>query len=146
MKKGFTLIELLITMVLVAVLATVALTKYTAALERGRAVQAIAILRDISDAANAQYVLNDNQYPNANQIEYDTIRKKGFSEPEIGIDKDGTLFVHIDRDDKSYRLVAHSIGGDLASISCMVLPNSDEAADFCATLGFTPTAAGYLLK
>ncbi len=63
MKKGFTLIELLIVIVIVGVLVTTALPRYRAAMERGRAQEAIANLKEASDAINLQYVRHENQYP-----------------------------------------------------------------------------------
>lgn len=142
MKKGFTLIELLITMVLVAVLATVALTKYTATLERGRATQAIAVLRDISDAANAQYILNNNQYPAANTIQWDSIRIKNFSVNEISlVTSANTATVSIDRDDDSYTLTATNVGGELTKISCTDNNNGKD----CLAIGMISNGSEYIL-
>ena len=62
MKKGFTLIELLIVMVLVGILVTIALPKYRASMERGRATEGITNLKAASDAVNAQYIIDGNQY------------------------------------------------------------------------------------
>ena len=62
MKKGFTLIELLIVMVIVGTLVAIALPKYQAALERGRAQEAFANLKAASELINTYYVLSDNDY------------------------------------------------------------------------------------
>lgn len=62
MKKGFTLIELLIIMVIVAILVTMALPRYKAAMEKGRGLEGIAAGAAISDAINLYYVKNYNSY------------------------------------------------------------------------------------
>ena len=133
MRKGFTLIELLITMVLVAVLATVALTKYTTTLERGRATQAFAVLRDISEAWNAQYVLNNNQYPAANTVQWDSIRIKYFGNPNLTLNGSSTVAtVSIAREKGAYILTATNRNGELAEIECTAID-----AKNCLAIGTT---------
>jgi len=154
MRKGFTLIELLITMVLVAVLATVALTKYISTLERTRAAQAIAILKDISDGWNAEYVLNGNEYPQLtadspikdNKWSKDTIRSKYFSTPSITPQGERRLEVSIERVGTShdYVLTAVNEAGEFAYIWCKDHANGDD----CKEAGFTEldnTIGGYIL-
>lgn len=147
MKRGFTLIELLITMVLVAVLATVALTKYSTTLERGRAMQAIAVLRDISDAWNAQYILDNNTYPNsttnpdvANKWNADTIRIKHFGEPNVVL-QTTLATISITRDDGSYTLTATNVGGELTKISCTDTNNGKD----CLAIGMISNGSEYIL-
>ncbi|MBQ7908998.1 MAG: prepilin-type N-terminal cleavage/methylation domain-containing protein [Elusimicrobiaceae bacterium] len=62
MKKGFTLIELLIVMVVVAVLVTLAASKYKIAMEKGRGLEGIHNAQAISDALNAFYIQDGNTY------------------------------------------------------------------------------------
>lgn len=87
MKKGFTLVELLIVIVIVSVLATVALPKYRASLERGRSLEAISNLKAVSDYINTRYEI-DGTYPNS--IEDDSgeslagiTRNTRFSKPDL---------------------------------------------------------------
>lgn len=147
MRKGFTLIELLITMVLVAVLATIAVTKYVSTLERGRAIQAIAVLRDVSDAANAKYAL-DSQYPSGNELTWDTIKVKYFYAPTYDrtttYTTNDTVTATTVREGNIYRLVATSIDGELVRIAC----DSQEDRKYCLEAGFEwdRAANAYILK
>ena len=85
MKKGFTLVELLIVMVIVGVLVTVALPKYRASMERGRATEGITNLKAASDWINTQYILHDGTYPD----------NMGFL--EINGEESQTVFGHASR-------------------------------------------------
>lgn len=49
MKKGFTLIELLVVVLIIGVLASVALPLYEKAVERGRAAEAVVVMKRICD-------------------------------------------------------------------------------------------------
>ena len=123
MKKGFTLIELLIVMVIVGVLVTIALPKYYASMERGRAVEGINNLRAISDAANAQYLLNGNAYPNflfssSAQDVADITKSQYFGAPQI-TGTSSELRVLSVRLDDSYHLLAYNSGGKLMYIQCV---------------------------
>lgn len=62
MKKGFTLVELLIVMVVVSVLATLAVSKYKVAMEKGRGLEGLHNAAAISDALNAFYIKDGNVY------------------------------------------------------------------------------------
>ncbi|MBR3604026.1 MAG: type II secretion system protein [Elusimicrobiaceae bacterium] len=62
MKKGFTLVELLIVMVVVSVLATLAVSKYKVAMEKGRGLEGLHNAAAISDALNAFYIQDGNVY------------------------------------------------------------------------------------
>lgn len=141
MRKGFTLVELLITMVLVAVLATVALTQYTTTLERGRAAQAITILRDISDTWNAQYILNNNAYPAISEFNYDTFRTNYFSNPTLTL-TGTTATVSVTRSgNNGYTLTATNTEGELTEITC-----SGGATGDCSKIGMTLKNNKYVLE
>lgn len=62
MKKGFTLVELLMVMVIVSILVTVALPAYKVSMERGRALEGMANIAAVAEAANVFYIRNGNSY------------------------------------------------------------------------------------
>ena len=148
MRKGFTLIELLITMVLVAVLATVALTKYVSTLERGRAAQVLSILKDVSDAWNAEYVLNGNKYPplaveegeegqyvSGTKWNRDTIPTQYFDILSAAtFSNSQELTVTAGRKGShDYKLIAVNISGEFSYFRCTDHQNGKD----CAEAGFT---------
>lgn len=141
MKKGFTLIELLIVMVVVAVLVSVALPKYYASMERGRSVEGINNLRAVSDAANAQYILNGNSYPsflfssNAQNVA-DITKSQYFTTPTIS-GASNALYVASGRTDGSYALRAFNSQGELQYIQC------SGPADVCLNIGMELSGGMY---
>lgn len=56
MKKGFTLLELIIVIIILGVLATSGFTQYTKVIEKGRTVEAKAVLGTIRTAQQAYYL------------------------------------------------------------------------------------------
>ena len=54
-KTGFTLIEVLIVVIIVAVLSSVAMPKYSRSVERSRATEAIGMVQQVDDAIYAYY-------------------------------------------------------------------------------------------
>lgn len=134
MKKGFTLVELMMVMVLVGILVAVALPKYTASLERSRAVEGITLLKDVSDYLNTHYVMNGSQYTAVAFEQIDTIKQKNFYEPEISIDNDSSPKAAVvqaeRRDDQGwdYTLIAHNENGELKKITCTgYIPDCEKA-------------------
>ena len=55
-KSGFTLVEMLIVVLIIAILSSVALPKYTRSVERARAMEAVALLQQIDAAVYAYYI------------------------------------------------------------------------------------------
>ena len=154
MKKGFTLIELLIVMVIVGTLVTLALPKYQAALERGRAQEGLANLKAASDLLNANYVLNGNSYEGLRAkltttggyfINKDEFAKpRYFSEPRWLLsevtERHERIAVHRDGE---YTLTARNLKGELKDILCV---NTEEG--LCETIGmeWNPSLEAYQMR
>ena len=154
MKKGFTLIELLIVMVIVGTLVTLALPKYQAALERGRAQEGLANLKAASDLINANYVLNGNSYDglraklvntNGTFINTDEFAKpRYFSEPRWLVKDIAERYERIVvQRDGEYTLTARSLNGELKDILCT---NFEEG--LCETIGmeWNPSLEAYQMR
>lgn len=120
MKKGFTLIELLIVMVLVGILVTIALPKYRASMERGRATEGITNLKAASDAVNAQYIIDGNQYVTGNlsNTEGDYTKPQYFTTPVLSSSSSSVVEFTTTREGNSYTLTAHNENGTLLYITC----------------------------
>ena len=134
MKKGFTLIELLIVMVIVGVLVAVALPQYNRSIERGRALEGIASLREATDYVNAQYILRDFSYPSSvSSGQVDLLQNKYFNAPTISI-SNGAVTVTLQRDTSSgwsYSLYSTSAGGEITGSGC----TNGTTEDVCTLLG-----------
>ena len=162
MKKGFTLVELLIVMVIVGILVTVALPKYRATMERGRAAEAIANLKIASDWINAKYVLNGNSYPsNENMLTVEVSMTSGsgstsssgsrsvigaasrsvyFTKPEFTTCS-GYKCIKTERKQGStvyYTLTAYNQDGELKKITC-----TGTEKELCKTFGMTLSGSAY---
>ena len=141
MKTGFTLIESLIVMVIVGVLVTVSLPKYRASMERGRATEGINNVRAISDAVNAEYVMNENSYSlagltdsNGNVTGVDMTKRVNFSTPKMTLSS-GTVTVTTTRTG-SYTLTETTQNGELISIECT------GDAETCQNIGMEKNSSG----
>lgn len=133
MKKGFTLIELLIVMVIVGTLVTVALPKYQASLERGRAQEAFANLKAASDFLNTQYVLNGNSYSGLRAkllnndgtfADRDEFTKSRFFSAPVWDRNDANpgdahQIIIVVREGNEYWLTARNLAGELKEITCV---------------------------
>lgn len=137
MKKGFTLVELMMVMVIVGILVVIALPKYNEALERSRALEGINVLKAVSDAINAQYVLDGNQYKSQNLSRIDRPRSKYFSTPSYT--GDGHNQIMVTREEWGYTLTAQNSNGVLDRIICM----DNNAGDDCRTIGITSGYGSY---
>ena len=138
LKKGFTLIELLIVMVIVAILVTIALPQYKVAMEKGRVLEALHNAQGLSDAANAYYVQNGNNYGGDNACAYaarlapttnsvDAARARMFkpltaenSWCTYSTDASGTVTITIERnsDKTPYKIMYVNQGGEVTKRYC----------------------------
>ena len=156
MKKAFTLIELLIVMVIVGILVTVALPKYRAAMERGRAAEGIANLKAASDWLNAKYILNDNVYPSESAVYIletfgsssvsvvgAVTRRVYFTTPEFVSCGGGYTCLQAQRKQGNtvfYTLTAYNKDGELQKVTCT---GSQKA--LCEPLGMTLSGSEYVI-
>lgn len=73
MKRGFTLLELIVVVIIIGILATLGLTQYGRATERGRGAEARAILGNIRSQAASHY------------LEYNSLTSTVFDDARAGI-------------------------------------------------------------
>lgn len=138
MKKGFTLIELLIVMIIVGVLVGIGLPQYKRAVERGRAMEGIALLRSITDQVNALYMLNDAYPANLTNVPLDSLKNSAFEPPTITA-TNTTATICVERPETSgwaYKLCSTSVQGEWTASSCTTESSEDE----CALLGLNAGA------
>ena len=124
LKKGFTLTELLMVTVVVGVLITIAVPKYQIAMEKGRALEAIANAQALSDAANAYYVMNGNSYGNSGsaitafaQRVGAVTQSKFFDDPEIDA-HEWVFWVSFPRKGGKYNIQFVNFGGEVSNRYC----------------------------
>ena len=82
-NAGFTLIELLVVVLIIGILAAVAVPQYQKAVEKSRAVQALAVLKSFGQAFQAYYMANGNYPVSFDQLDLDmewTGNEKWFSD------------------------------------------------------------------
>ena len=70
-NAGFTLIELLVVVLIIGILAAVALPQYQKAVEKSRAVQALAVLKSFGQAFQAYYMANGDYPSTFDQLDLD---------------------------------------------------------------------------
>ena len=70
-NRAFTLIELLVVVLIIGILASVALPKYQKAVEKSKAVQALAVIRSVAAAQEAYFMANGTYALNLNDLAID---------------------------------------------------------------------------
>ena len=70
-NAGFTLIELLVVVLIIGILAAIALPQYQKAVEKSRAVQALAVLKSFGQAFQAYYMANGDYPTSFDQLDLD---------------------------------------------------------------------------
>jgi len=137
MKKGFTLVELMMVIVIVGILVAIALPKYNESLERGRALEGINVLKEVSDALNAQYILDGNVYNKPSLANLDFPRAKYFSIPTYVSGSNSN--VTVTRAEWGYTLTAENSNGMLDRIICSDMNDGED----CAIIGITDEYGEY---
>lgn len=151
MKKGFTLIELLIVMVIVGVLVTVALPKYYASMERGRATEGVTNLRAASDYVNSRYIINGNSYPSYSagaHLTGDFTKSLYFSVPTVQSESSATtVILTLARESGEYALQATNTNGELTKMTCVPAAGEDlsENQKLCENIGFELSGSEYVM-
>ncbi|WP_428074492.1 type IV pilin protein [Candidatus Avelusimicrobium luingense] len=69
--EGFTLIELLVVVLIIGILASVALPQYQKAVEKSKAVQALALLKSVGEAGKVYYLSSGNWPSNLDDLDVD---------------------------------------------------------------------------
>ena len=157
MKKGFTLIELLIVVVIVSILVTIAMPKYRASMERGRAVEGITNLKASSDWINTKYVMNGNAYPaDADLLTVES--NAGYYVSVIGANTRSVFFTPVEFTSTClsgykclktqrkqgntvyYTLTAYNQNGELKQIQC-----TGTEKKLCQPLGMTLSGDAYVM-
>ncbi|MBR4355911.1 MAG: prepilin-type N-terminal cleavage/methylation domain-containing protein [Elusimicrobiaceae bacterium] len=142
MKKGFTLIELLIVMVIVGILVTVTLPKYTSSLERGRVLEAMTNLEAASDVANRKFIENNYVYTrtgvtdgNGKFLMGDFAHSRYFGTPTWPASGVANLEARISvtRDGGEYTLTAFNRKGELKYVICT--PTDPTNVKICENIG-----------
>lgn len=150
MKKGFTLIELLIVMVLVGVLVTVALPKYYASMERGRAMEGINNLRAASDLVNARYIMNDNSYPAYSigaSVPGDFTKSVYFFNPIVTRSESERVEIVVVRRGSEYSLKTINENGEVTYMMCLPATGANLAENkkLCENIGFELSSGNYIM-
>ncbi len=143
MEKGFTLIELLVVVLIIGILAAVALPKYELAVEKSRAAEPLAVLKNLREAQELYYMANGTYATDLAELDITVPESKYFNYAWSGIS------VAAYSKKKPYLLAYRSVenmakGG--ASIVCGTNTQSgssdfEYARKICASLGAKVTSA-----
>ena len=136
-KDGFTLIELLVVVLIIGILAAVALPQYQVAVEKSKAMEALALQNSLVPAILAYY-LEKGEYAGISleklDITFDKNLLQNFTFYFTTYD-DGHLDMHMDRKGGGYAIISvfSSRGGRRTRIYCK--PSKESALPICLSLG-----------
>lgn len=132
--SGFTLIELLVVVLIIGILSAIALPQYNKAVEKAKAVQALALLKPVYLAQEAYFMTNGDYADSFDELEVDipwTGREKVRTDGITDVRSNDDWSLHIYRDYASHFLLLYrrngphkgrgfSIGG--------IVPSNQQAA------------------
>jgi len=148
MKKGFTLIELLVVVLIIGILSAVALPQYTKAVQKARAVEAITILKSLTDAQEIYYMENGEYTTVLEDLSIDVPEQTddyNFACPE----SHRSCFAHGQHGNATFEFYLKNADGNLTYRGKhWCLASSAENHAFCKTFGpldWSSTTIGYYL-
>jgi prepilin-type N-terminal cleavage/methylation domain-containing protein len=150
MKKGFTLIELLVVVLIIGILSAIAIPLYKKSIEKGRAAEALSILKPLAESVQRTEKMrgvitggagNPWQYvdilPDGVQQSDTSYQTKNFN---YFLKNDGTgTYISEERRTGEYALEKHIHSGDILPTVCVYTGTAGE--QICRSLGFTKIEA-----
>jgi prepilin-type N-terminal cleavage/methylation domain-containing protein len=103
-KSGFTLTEVIITVIIVGVLASLALPRFTGVFERVRASEGVQILTSLLGAQKAYKLENGSYSDDPALLDIEIDRAQNFDITTIAVDDDATNVAEIQRNNGGYTL------------------------------------------
>ena len=140
-NAGFTLIELLVVVLIIGILAAVALPKYELAVEKSRAAEALAVLKNLRDAQELYYMANGAYSSDLTLLDIEPPESKNFN---YGWWSDFSVYAYSKT--KPYLLAYRVSQNSGDSIVCGTDSQSgssdfEYARKICASLGAKVTSA-----
>lgn len=144
MKEGFTLIELLVVVLIIGILAAIALPQYEIAVEKSRAAEPLAVLKNLREAQELYYMANGTYATDLAELDITVPESKYFDYAWSG------MSVAAYSKKKPYLLAyrdAQHMAAGAASIVCGTDSGSNSsnfefARKICASLGATVSSGG----
>ncbi len=142
-NAGFTLIELLVVVLIIGILAAVALPKYELAVEKSRAAEALAVLKNLRDAQELYYMANGAYSSDLTLLDIEPPESKNFNYSWSGI----SMAAHSKKKPYllTYRSTEHMSEGGSSIVCGTNSPsgssNFEYARKICASLGAKVTSA-----
>ena len=155
-KSGFTLVEVLVVVVIVAILSSIALPKYTRSIERARATEAMALVKNLDDAVYAYAADHEGDtnpcpqrfsqlaitLPVAND-KVGTLNMKNFTYQLGGATNvtipgtscKGTLATRYQGNGYDYYIWLHYSTSDKFSLFCASAADGQKSIELCESLG-----------
>ncbi len=113
-KNGFTLLEIIIVVVIAGVLATLALPRYNASVEKSRTTEAVQILDALKDAQLVYFYEHNAYATNVDDLEITIPTLRNFADPSVNNDASKVAEIARNNGGPAYSLSITSTG----TISC----------------------------